>query len=119
MKKIGIIGSGVVGKVLAAGFNKKGYEVMIGSRSPEKLDELKVGENLSLKTGTFADVARFGEILVLAVKGTAAMSALELAGKENLKNKTIIDVSNPLADAPPEDGEGSKKFPPIPMERVE
>ncbi len=104
MKKIGIMGTGPVGKVLAGGFQKKGYEVMIGSRDPEKLGAWKSDSGLNVKTGTFSDAAKFGEILVLAVKGSAAEEVLKLAGKDNLAHKTVIDTCNPIADLPPEDG---------------
>ncbi len=104
MKKVGIIGSGPVGKRLAGGFEKKGYEVLIGSRTPDKLDEWKSEGHTGIKTGTFKDAGKFGEILVLAVKGSAAEKALELAGLDHLTGKIIIDVTNPIADAPPEDG---------------
>ncbi|HYW94760.1 MAG TPA: NAD(P)-binding domain-containing protein [Bacteroidales bacterium] len=104
MKKIGIIGSGAVGTTLAAGFVQKGYEVMIGSRSTGKLEDWKKENNLSVAVGNVKETAGFGEIIVLAVKGSAATNALDLAGSGNLKNKTIIDVCNPISDAPPEDG---------------
>ena len=76
--KVGILGSGVVGKALATGFVKHGYEVMVGSREPQKLATMKseIGDNL--RTGDFAQTASFGEIVVLAVKGTAALDALRL-----------------------------------------
>jgi predicted dinucleotide-binding enzyme len=54
--------------------------------------------------GNFADAAAFGDLLVLAVKGSAAGEALELAGEGNLRNKPVIDTTNPIADAPPENG---------------
>lgn len=103
-KKIGILGSGDVAKSLSAGFIKYGHEVMVGSRSPEKLEGWKKEPGLNIQTGTFADAAKFGELLVLAVKGKGAMEALKLAGKENLSGKTIIDTTNPIEDAPPENG---------------
>ncbi len=102
--KIGILGSGVVGQTLANGFIKHGHEVMVGTRSPEKLTEWKAKAGESGQTGSFAETAAFGEILVLAVKGTGAQNVLELAGAESLKGKTIIDATNPIADAPPENG---------------
>ena len=64
--KIGIIGSGVVGKALAAGFSKYRYEVMAGSREPGKLVEWKTEISGNLKIGTFGETAVFGEIIVLA-----------------------------------------------------
>jgi 8-hydroxy-5-deazaflavin:NADPH oxidoreductase len=103
-KKIGIIGSGSVGQTLATGFLKFGYEVMIGSRDLAKLADWKSGSGEGGATGSFYDAAKFGEIIVLATKGSAALSALQLAGKENLSGKTIIDTTNPIADTPPENG---------------
>ncbi len=102
MKKVGVLGSGVVGKVLANGFIKYGYDVMRGSRSPEKLDEWKQESNGA--TGTFQEAAAFGDILVLAVKGKYAKDALDLIGGEKLEGKIIIDATNPISDNPPENG---------------
>ncbi len=104
MSRIGILGSGVVAKDLAKGFLKHGHEVMIGTREQSKLEEWKNKEAAKAKLGSFSETAGFGEIVVIAVKGTAVKSALELAGSENLKGKTIIDAANPIADASPENG---------------
>jgi len=101
--KIGVLGSGDVAKVLAGGFLKHGHEVTIGSRTPEKLADWKA-QNSSGSTGTFADAAAFGELLVLAVKGGAAAEVLRLASPANLNGKTIMDACNPIADAPPANG---------------
>jgi predicted dinucleotide-binding enzyme len=103
-KKIGIIGSGAVGQALATGFLKYGYQVMIGSRDLSKLAEWKSKSGEGGSIGTFAETAEFGEIIVLATKGSAALDALQLAGKANLSGKTIIDTTNPIADTPPENG---------------
>ena len=102
--KIGIIGSGVVSQVLADGFLKHGYEVKIGSRDTSKLNEWKNKAGEKGSTGSFAEAASFGEIIVLAVKGTAASEALKLAGETNLKGKTIIDATNPIDNKAPENG---------------
>lgn len=102
MKKVGILGSGVVGQTLAKGFIKHGHEVMIGTNDAKKREQLKADTNA--QTGTFEETARYGDIIVLAVKGTAALAALDKAGPENLKGKTIIDTTNPIADAPPDNG---------------
>jgi predicted dinucleotide-binding enzyme len=101
--KIGVLGSGDVGKVLAGGFLKHGHEVMIGSRAPEKLAEW-AAKNPGAATGTFGDAAAFGELLVLAVKGAASAEALRLAGAQYLEGKTVIDATNPIADEPPANG---------------
>lgn len=101
--KVGILGSGDVAKALARGFLKHGHEVMLGTRSPEKLAPWKTNHPDG-HVGRFADAARFGELVVLAVKGTAAAEALHAAGAANLSGKPVIDATNPLADAPPENG---------------
>ena len=99
---IGIIGSAVVGQTLARGFQKHNYPVRIGSRTAEKLTEFSAGSGI--ESGTFSEVAAWAEMIVLAVKGTQAVAALEKAGRENLRGKIIIDTTNPIADAPPTDG---------------
>ena len=104
MKKVAILGSGQVGEVLANGFLQHGYAVMRASREPAKLEGWKKQAKGDAQVGTFADAAKWGEIIVLAVKGTAAESALEQAGLANLAGKTVIDTTNPIADAPPQGG---------------
>src|SRR6476660_5568294 len=103
-KKIGIVGSGIVGQTLANGFVKHGYEVMIGTNTASKREELQSKTHGKAKIGTFEDAATFGEIVVLATKGTAAEAALKAAGVANLKGKTVIDTTNPIADAAPVNG---------------
>ena len=100
--KIGILGSGVVAQVLGSGFLKHGYDVMMGTRDISKLSEWKkTGDGL---IGSFSEAAAYGDILVLAVKGTTAASALALAGSGNLAGKVVIDTTNPIADLPPVNG---------------
>jgi 8-hydroxy-5-deazaflavin:NADPH oxidoreductase len=101
--KVGVLGSGVVATVLASGFLKHGHEVALGSRTPDKLADW-AAKNPAGKTGTFAEAAAHGQLLVLAVKGGAAADALNLAGAQNLAGKTIADATNPTVDAPPEHG---------------
>ena len=103
-KKIGIIGSGDVGKTLAVGFADKGYEVMIGSRTPAKLDGWKSGLQSGVRSGTFAEAARFGETLVFAVKGEAATEALNSIDRTLLKGKTVLDTTNPIDGGEAADG---------------
>ena len=102
MKKIGILGSGTVGQTLAEGFKTHGYEVKIGSRSPDKLAEFS--KSSGIEAGTFADVASWAEMLVLSVHGSAAQEALTLANHDHLRGKIIIDTTNPIAESPPVDG---------------
>jgi predicted dinucleotide-binding enzyme len=102
MTRIGVIGSAIVGQTLATGFKKHGYDVRIASRTPEKLAEFSAKSGI--QAGTFADVAAWGEALILAVKGGAAEQAVRDANPANLRGKPVIDTTNPIADAPPEDG---------------
>lgn len=102
--RIGVIGSGAVGQVLANGFIKHGYEVMIGTNHQSKQAELKEKTGGKAKVGSFEEAAKFGQTLVLAVKGNAAEAALRSAGMGNLKGKTILDATNPIADAPAVNG---------------
>jgi 8-hydroxy-5-deazaflavin:NADPH oxidoreductase len=101
--KVGILGSGVVGQSLGEGFVKSGGEAMIGTRNPEKLVEWKqkVGEKASV--GSFEESSKFGEMIVLAVKGTAEKEVLKMC-EENLDGKVIIDATNPISDAEAENG---------------
>jgi predicted dinucleotide-binding enzyme len=101
--KIGVLGSGEVGQTLAAGFAKHGYEVMIGTSSPDKLAAWHA-QNTAVEIGSFAQTATFGHLIALAVKGSAASAALHSAGAANLGQKPVIDATNPIADAPPVNG---------------
>lgn len=101
--KIGILGSGDVAKALAGGFLKHGHEVTLGTRTPDKLAEW-AAKNPKARIASFADAAKYGELVVLAAKGTAAMEVLRLAGAANIAGKPVIDVTNPIADTPPVNG---------------
>ncbi|OSZ79631.1 DNA-binding protein [Chitinophagaceae bacterium IBVUCB1] len=104
MKKIGILGSGAVAKALGNGFLQMGHQVMLGTRDSSKLNEWKntAGENASI--GSFEETAKFGDLLVLAVSGRVAADVIEDAGPQHFLHKTVIDPTNPIAEAPPTDG---------------
>jgi len=104
MSKYAVLGSGEVGKALADGLLAHGHEVMRASRDPAKLAGWLSGAGPQASVGTFAEAARWGEQVILAVKGSAAEPALDLAGIDNLAGKVVIDVTNPIADAPPVNG---------------
>jgi predicted dinucleotide-binding enzyme len=97
-KKIGILGTGEVGRAIGNGFIALGYQVMMGSREAGNAKAAewaqKAGGNAS--TGTFADAAAFGDIVVLATLWTATENVLRLAGADNLNGKILIDTTNPL-----------------------
>lgn len=96
--KIGVLGSGDVGKSLADGFLKTGHSVAIGSRSADNPSALEwagqAGDQGS--AGTFADAANYGELLVVAIKGTALPALVDAVGVEPFGTKVVIDVTNPL-----------------------
>ena len=101
--KVGILGSGDVAKALAAGFIKHGHQVTLGTRDTGKLKDF-LAQHKGAQAASFADAAKFGELVVLAVKGSVALDALKAAGAANLSGKPVIDATNPIADAPPENG---------------
>lgn len=103
--KIGIIGSGIVGQVLAKAFKSEGHDVMLGTRNTSKEEVVKFkNENQSITIGTFKDAASFGDTLVLATGGLVVEEAIKLAGVEKFSNKVVIDATNPLAHVPPVNG---------------
>src|SRR5207245_6242534 len=94
--KMGILGSGEVGRALGTGFVGRGHEVKIGSRSPKSAElaawRQKAGSKTS--TGTFEEAARHGETIVLATRGSAFDEVARLAGPKNFTGKVVIDVQN-------------------------
>jgi 8-hydroxy-5-deazaflavin:NADPH oxidoreductase len=102
LRRFGVLGSGEVGQTLAKGLAADGFDVRIGTRTPGKLAAFS--KKTGIPEGTFQDIAAWAEALVLAVKGTAALEAAELAGSKNLEGKLVIDTTNPIADEPPQDG---------------
>jgi 8-hydroxy-5-deazaflavin:NADPH oxidoreductase len=101
--KIGIVGSGVVAQTLGAGFIKHGHMVALGTREAAKLADWQA-HNPAAQILDFAGAAAFGEVVVLAVGGTAALDALALAGAANLAGKTVIDATNPIGGGAPANG---------------
>jgi len=94
--KVGILGSGDVGKSFAHAFGALGHEVVIGSRSPEKLRDFVGGEGDKVSGGTFEDAARTGDLIVLATHGMGTEEAIAMAGRQNFDHKVVIDATNPL-----------------------
>lgn len=103
--KIGVLGSGIVGRVLAAAFLSEGHQVMLGTRNISKEEVIKwQQEHPAALLGSFQDTAQFGELIVLAVGGLVVEDAIQLAGKEHFMEKVVIDTTNPIAAVPPENG---------------
>jgi predicted dinucleotide-binding enzyme len=97
-EKIGILGTGDVGAALGNGFLAEGHEVMMGSREAknEKAAAWAKKSGGTGKTGTFADAAKFGDVVVLATVWAGTENALKMAGPDALTGKVLIDVTNPL-----------------------
>jgi predicted dinucleotide-binding enzyme len=107
--KIGILGTGVVGQTIAEKLVQLGHQVMIGTRDKQatlsKTGEDNFGRpaisewlknNSKVQLGTYSEAASFGEFLINATSGTGSLEALALAGKNNLADKVLLDISNPL-----------------------
>jgi predicted dinucleotide-binding enzyme len=107
--RFGILGTGVVGKTVAARLDGMGHEVMMGTRDPEETmsrsEQDQYGnppfstwqqEHPEVRLGAFAEAAAHGEMVANATAGSASKDALEMAGEDNLNGKILIDISNPL-----------------------
>ena len=96
--KVGILGSGEVGRALGKGFAARGHDVKLGSRNTKgkELQAWLKGTKGKASTGSPAEAAAHGEVIVLAVLGAAVDDAIDLAGRENFDGKVVIDTTNPL-----------------------
>jgi len=96
--KVGVLGSGEVGQVLGTGFIKYGHEVKMGTRDPqqEKVKNWVAKNGNRASSGTFAEAALFGELVVLATYGAATENAIKLAGPKYFSGKVVIETTNPL-----------------------
>jgi len=107
--KIAVLGTGVVGQTLAEKLALLDHEITMGTRDVKKAlstagaDQFgrpAFGEwhknHKNIKVGTFADAAASGEFIINATNGMGSLNALEHAGHDHLKNKILLDVSNPL-----------------------
>ncbi|MBC7829916.1 MAG: NAD(P)-binding domain-containing protein [Chitinophagaceae bacterium] len=103
--KIGIIGSGIVGQVLANAFKSEGHEVVLGTRNPDKkeLGDFK-SDHPSIPVYTFEKTAATAELIVLATAGSGAEEAIRIAGLHNFVDKIVIDTTNPIHHHPPVNG---------------
>ena len=102
--KIGIIGSGIVAQTLAAGFIQHGHDVTLGTRDAARLADY-AARTPGVRVAGSAEAAAFGDVVVLAVKGSAALQAVRGAGAgAGLDGKPVLDTTNPIADAAPTDG---------------
>lgn len=94
--KIGILGTGQVGQTVGGKLVAMGHDVMMGARSADNEKALAFAARTGGQTGTFADAAQFGDMIIHATRGDSAIEVLGKAGAENLAGKLLIDISNPL-----------------------
>jgi 8-hydroxy-5-deazaflavin:NADPH oxidoreductase len=99
--KIGVLGSGEVGRRLGDGFIELGHLVKIGTRDPKKREVVQWvsnhgGEKGKASAGTFAEAASFGEIVVIATSWDGTSNAIMMADPRSFAGKIVIDVTNPL-----------------------
>ena len=93
--KIGIIGTGNMGKGLGKILAEKNHEIMFGSRDPVNVLKLANSFGSNVSGGTYADAAQFGEVVVLAVPWSSAGESIEAAG--DLNGKILVDCTNAVA----------------------
>lgn len=103
-KKIGIIGSGMVGIALANGLHRHGYQIMIGTNDASKHEDITEKTHGQVSIGTFEETADFSNLLILAVKGRFAEEAITKAGLGRIAGKIILDATNPISEGPPTNG---------------
>ncbi len=93
---IGLLGSGTAARTLGGSFVRLGHPVMLGSRDPSKLADWVAEAGPLGHAGGLTETARFGEVVVLSVLGSAAEDVVRLAGVDHLAGKILIDASDPL-----------------------
>jgi len=96
--RIGVLGTGGVGRTIATKLVELGHEVTMGSRTHdnESAAEWVASAGAGAAQGTFADAAAFGELVVNCTSGAGSVEALRAIPREHLSGKTLVDVANPL-----------------------
>jgi predicted dinucleotide-binding enzyme len=96
--KIAVLGTGGVGETIGSKLVSRGHDVRMGSRTADSPKAVSWTRSAGAHAshGTFADAAAFGEVVFNCTAGVGSLSALEMAGRENLAGKVLIDLSNPL-----------------------
>lgn len=99
--RIGVLGTGTVGRTIGGGLVRCGYEVRMGSRQRGNEAAWAWAEETGDRAseGSFSDAAHFAELVVNATAGAASLEALEAAGSDTLSGKVLLDVANPIAPA--------------------
>ena len=93
--KIGVLGTGTVGKTIGSKLAALGHQVRMGSRSAGNESAAAWAKASGGSQGTFADAAAFGELLFNCTSGAGSIDALRACG-DALSGKVLVDISNPL-----------------------
>ena len=96
--KIGVLGTGVVGRTIGTRLVGLGHEVVMGSRTADNADaaEWAADVGAGASHGTFADAGAVADLFFNCTLGTASIDALGAVGADRLGGKVVVDVSNPL-----------------------
>jgi 8-hydroxy-5-deazaflavin:NADPH oxidoreductase len=107
--RIGVLGTGIVGRMNAGKLAQLGHDVWLGTRdvtkAVSKTEKDAMGnqplsewlkQNPKVRLATFSETAKHGEIVVNAIKGEHSIEGLRMAGEQNLNGKVLMDISNPL-----------------------
>ncbi|MEM8591110.1 MAG: NAD(P)-binding domain-containing protein [Pseudomonadota bacterium] len=109
--KIGVLGTGMVGKALATKLAAMGHDVMMGARSRGNEAAEAWAAEANASAGSFTDAAAHGDIVLMATLGSATVEAAQAAGTDALNGKVVIDVTNPL--------DMSQGFPPTLLDNMQ
>src|SRR5690349_15668910 len=91
--KMGIIGSGSMGQALGKFFAQAGHDILFGSRTPQRINAWIIAEGLTAHSGSYAEAAQFGDLVLLATRWAETPAALQAAG--SLAGKILVDCANP------------------------
>jgi len=90
--KIGIIGTGNMGRTLGIVWAEQGHEVFFGSRDAQKGKQSAQFAGHGTKGGTNDEAAAFGEVILYTARGV--MPSALLTSNNVLAGKTLIDCNN-------------------------
>ena len=107
--KAGILGTGMVGRIIAQKLSELGHDVVIGTRNVESTlsktepdgygnppFKVWIADKKQIKLQTFAETAKNSEVLFNCTSGMVSITALKAAGTENINGKLLVDIANPL-----------------------
>jgi 8-hydroxy-5-deazaflavin:NADPH oxidoreductase len=96
MTAAGVLGTGMVGRTIAARLAELGYDVAVGARSADSASLEPFRGMAGVRTGSFADAVAAGDLVINATNGQHSLDALAQVGSEGLAGKTLLDLCNNL-----------------------